>query len=160
LRKALKSLAIRYEDFLCIDLGSGTGRALLLASTFPFKRIVGVEMVQSFDDIARRNIASYRSKLQKCFDIVSICAEASAFPIPDEPEVFDLFNPFDAQVLGQVLSNIETSAARCPREIFIIYAHPRYRQRMDAARFLTLVKDEGGYDEYTCYCIYAHQRGS
>jgi hypothetical protein len=36
-----------------------------------------------------------------------ICAEASAFRIPDEREVFYLFNPFDEQGLGQVLSKIQ-----------------------------------------------------
>ena len=39
----LADLGIYYPDCVFLDLGAGKGRALLLASQFPFKRIVGVE---------------------------------------------------------------------------------------------------------------------
>src|SRR5215475_14101173 len=39
----LQSLGISFDQYTFIDFGSGKGRALLLASEFPFKEIVGVE---------------------------------------------------------------------------------------------------------------------
>ena len=42
-RKVLASLQIAFHDYTFIDFGSGKGRALLLASEFPFKRIIGLE---------------------------------------------------------------------------------------------------------------------
>jgi tRNA G46 methylase TrmB len=36
-------LNISFEDFTFFDFGSGKGRALHLASEFPFKNIIGVE---------------------------------------------------------------------------------------------------------------------
>src|SRR5712671_3243440 len=39
----LESLDIRHELYSFIDFGCGKGRALLLASRFPFKEIIGVE---------------------------------------------------------------------------------------------------------------------
>ena len=40
----MRVLPIRHEEFTFIDVGCGKGRALLLASEFPFRRIVGVEL--------------------------------------------------------------------------------------------------------------------
>lgn len=40
----LASLHIDHGRYCFIDLGSGKGRALLLASRYPFQRIVGVEL--------------------------------------------------------------------------------------------------------------------
>ncbi len=34
-----------FHDFVFIDLGSGKGRTLLMASDYPFRRIVGVELL-------------------------------------------------------------------------------------------------------------------
>ncbi|HTW31931.1 MAG TPA: hypothetical protein VMD76_09645, partial [Candidatus Sulfotelmatobacter sp.] len=42
-REAIADVAIRHEDFTFIDLGSGKGRVLLVASDYPFARIMGVE---------------------------------------------------------------------------------------------------------------------
>jgi hypothetical protein len=38
IRAAIEALPIGLEDFVFIDLGSGKGRTLLLASEYPFKR--------------------------------------------------------------------------------------------------------------------------
>ena len=38
----LSSLPLNHEDFVFVDFGSGKGRALLVASQFPFRRIAGV----------------------------------------------------------------------------------------------------------------------
>jgi tRNA G46 methylase TrmB len=44
-RRVLRSLPLRdHSDYTFVDLGSGKGRMLLIASEFPFRRIVGVEM--------------------------------------------------------------------------------------------------------------------
>jgi hypothetical protein len=53
---ALENVNIRYQDFTFIDLGSGKGRALLLASEFPFQEIIGVELGPELHEIAKKNI--------------------------------------------------------------------------------------------------------
>ena len=62
--KAIQCLKIRYEDFTFIDIGAGKGRALLMATSYPFKEIIGVEMFPYFKDIAERNIVAYRNAEQ------------------------------------------------------------------------------------------------
>jgi SAM-dependent methyltransferase len=53
---ARASLQIEHDEFTFIDLGSGKGRALLLALRYPFRRIVGVEFALELHRIAQTNL--------------------------------------------------------------------------------------------------------
>jgi hypothetical protein len=134
-----QALAIRHEDFIFVDLGSGKGRTLLLASNFPFKQIVGVERAAQVHDIAMDNIARYRSKSQKCRNIISLCMDATEYDFPSEPVVIYLFNPFGWEVLSHVLANLKASLARHLRQVRVIYHHPVLQDRLEGMDFLELV---------------------
>ena len=49
---------------------------------------------------------------------------------------------------------MKNSLSNSPREIFLIYLYPLYPEPLEKADFLTLLKEEEGYDEYTCFRIY------
>src|ERR1700747_1686179 len=83
-----------FRDFTFIDLGSGKGRTLLMASDYPFRRIVGVELLPALHQIAEENLAKYASESQKCSALEAICGDATDFPFPAEPTLLYLFNPF------------------------------------------------------------------
>lgn len=117
----LDSLLFSLESFTFIDLGSGKGRTLLMASGYPFHRIIGVEVLEELDAIALQNIARYHDDGQKCFNIESHAGDARQFAFPAEPSVLYLFNPFPAYVLGQVLANLHQSLLTTPRPIYVIY---------------------------------------
>src|SRR5947209_15968467 len=72
----MQALPVRFEEFTFIDLGSGKGRTLLMASGWPFRRIVGVEFIPELDTIAKQNISTYSSETQKCRNVESICLDA------------------------------------------------------------------------------------
>ena len=40
-----EQIHLDFHDFVFVDLGSGKGRTLLMASEYPFRRIVGVELL-------------------------------------------------------------------------------------------------------------------
>ena len=109
------------EEFTFIDLGSGKGRTLLMASDYPFRRIIGVELLEELDAIARQNIARYHSERQKCFTIEALAGEAKQFEFPAEPTVLYLFNPFPLHVMRSVMANLQRSFESAPREVFVIY---------------------------------------
>jgi hypothetical protein len=117
----LQSLPVSSEGFTFIDLGSGKGRTLLMASDYPFRRIVGLELLPELNEIASRNIARYRSEQQKCFSIESHAGDARHFEFPGEALVLYLFNPFPEYVLRNVLQNLHESWKAAPREIYVIY---------------------------------------
>jgi hypothetical protein len=122
--KILCGLSIHYEDYVFIDFGSGKGKALLLASEFPFRRIIGVEFASELHQIANRNIQTYHSPTQRCRDIVSHCMDAAFFEIPTGKAVLYFFNPFSERVLAAVLENVRRSMSAQPREIIVIYYWP------------------------------------
>ena len=95
----LSALPAPPNGFTFIDLGSGKGRTLLMASDYPFQRIIGVELLDELNHIAKQNIATYHSEKQQCFNIETYCGDARAFQFPQEPLVLYLFNPFPDYVL-------------------------------------------------------------
>jgi hypothetical protein len=147
----LKSLPIVFEEYFFVDLGSGKGRALLLASQYPFKGIIGVEISAVLQTIACRNIHIYRDcgdELQRCHIIQSICDDATTCEIPKEKTVFYLYNPFDDYVMRAVLSNIENSFYEHPRDIYIAYLKPVHRVLFDKTSFLKISKETERYVIY------------
>ncbi len=120
-RQILQALPVKPDGFTFIDLGSGKGRTLLMASEFSFRRIIGVELLAELDAIAQQNIASYRSERQQCFAIESHAQDAREFVFPAEPMVLYLFNPFPEHALRAVLANLRESLGREPRPAFVIY---------------------------------------
>jgi len=58
----IASLPMDLGEFTFVDVGSGKGRTLLMASEYPFRRIVGVELLPALHQIAQENLASYTSE--------------------------------------------------------------------------------------------------
>jgi hypothetical protein len=113
-----------FHDFVFIDLGSGKGRTLLMASDYPFRRIVGVELLRSLHQAAQENLSKYQSEAQKCFALESICGDATEFSFPAEPTVLYLFNPFPESGLRRVIANLEESLRQNPRAVYVLYHNP------------------------------------
>jgi SAM-dependent methyltransferase len=120
-RYLMASLPIPFAEYTFIDFGSGKGRALLLASEFPFKRIMGVEFSPELHQIAQQNIARYRSGAQKCRTIDPLLADFTQFPLPAGPLLMFFFDPCSAAILNQTLANIERSLQSDPRPACIAY---------------------------------------
>src|SRR5262249_22968770 len=142
------AMNIRYEDFIFIDFGSGKGRTLLLASEYPFKRIIGVEMSEKLHVVAQKNIEIYQSKTQKCKKFQLECADATSYSLPVENTLFYLFDPFRPPVMESVLNNIGQSLKKHPRTIFVAYVNPSHSVVLEESGFLERVYvSKGGAPE-------------
>jgi len=142
-------LQIRHEDFVFIDLGSGKGKPLLLASEFAFKRIIGVEFSPDLNQIAQQNIQNYKSASQRCKDLESVCMDVLAYPLPEEPTVFHLYHPFGEEVMSPMLDRIRVSLDQHPRQVFLVYVYPAVHHLLDKAAFLNLVDSGESYRIYS-----------
>ena len=116
---------INFTDFTFIDLGSGKGRTLLMASDYPFRSILGVELLPSLNEIAQQNLVQYQSESQKCFAMESICADATAFTLPEGALVIYLFNPFPESGLRRAFANLGESLQQHPRPVYVVYHNPQ-----------------------------------
>jgi SAM-dependent methyltransferase len=147
-REMLDSLKIDFHKFTFIDLGSGKGRTLLMASDYPFHSILGVELIPSLHAIAQNNIAAYKKDSQVCFALKSICADARDFKFPAEPTVLYLFNPLPASGLSVVLENLKQSLQKSPRCLYVLYHNPEHEHLFEKCSYL---KKTGGTHQYALY---------
>jgi predicted RNA methylase len=123
--------------FTFVDLGSGKGRALLLASRFPFRKIVGVELASELSAVAAANIKLFAAPWQRCREIEAICTDAATFDYPAGPMVLYLNNPFLPPVLKRCLKNLVRNLEVEPREVYVVYVHPLFKREMERVPGLT-----------------------
>jgi len=130
----LASLDIKHEEYSFIDLGSGKGRALLLASRFPFRQIIGVELSAQLRETSHVNIARFKANWQQCTNIRALCENATEFSFPAGNIVLYLFNPFGAETLRAVVSNLEAAIHETPARIYVIYVKPVHRRVFEESK--------------------------
>ena len=114
-----------------VDLGSGKGKALLLASGVGFSKVVGVEFSRSLCAIAKQNAERYSQRSGRALKIEIVCSDAATYAIRPNENVFFMFHPFGASVMERVVENIQKSLAEAPRRIWIIYTLPLLRHMLE-----------------------------
>ena len=122
--ESMSSLGIEFDDFTFIDVGSGKGRALLMAADYPFRRVLGIELLADLHRVAQENIRAYKGESQRCFDVVAVAADARVFTFPAAPTILYLFNPLPEAALIEMMSNLEHSLLENPRTVYVLYHNP------------------------------------
>lgn len=123
LRMLLNDLQLP-RDGAFVDIGSGKGRVLLIASTHGFSRLVGVEISPRLCAIARANVDIYQRKIGTDLPIQIVESDAADFALRDDETVFFLYNPFQPVIIETVLQSIGESLRRRPRKVWLIYNNP------------------------------------
>jgi SAM-dependent methyltransferase len=147
-RQMVDPLAIDKSQYTFLDLGSGKGRTLLMASEYPFRRVLGVELLPELNQIAEENIRAFKSDQRKCEAVESVCQDARIFEFPDEPLLIYLFNPFLESGLAQVVRNLEQSLQVSPRPVIVLYHNPLLANVLEAS---TVLKKTHGTHQYSVY---------
>ena len=120
-----------------VDLGSGKGRALLLAAQYPFAAIVGVEFAAELHAICCANIARFGDAR-----ISNRLGDAEQFAWPAGPLVVFLNNPFDAPLLARVVERLTATLRAHPRWARVVYLNPAAPELFREAGW-RVVADEG-----------------
>jgi SAM-dependent methyltransferase len=144
----MQALPIQFSDFTFVDLGSGKGRTLLMASDYPFRRIIGVEFMPEWHRVAAQNIRAYCSGKQQCRQIESLCMDARDFPFPHEPLVIYLFNPFPEPVFAGVLENLRKSWEQKVRAVYVAYRYLEHEKLLAKSGWLRKI---AGTEQWAVY---------
>jgi SAM-dependent methyltransferase len=144
----LGNLEINFPEFTFIDLGSGKGRTLMMAADYPFRRILGVELLPALNRVAQDNLRQYRSAAQKCFKLEARRGDACEFEFPAEPTVLYLFNPLPQLGFIQMLRNLEHSLLQKPRSLYLLYHNPLLEGELVNCKFLRKIS---GTEQYSLY---------
>jgi SAM-dependent methyltransferase len=135
----MQALPVDFSQFTFVDLGCGKGRVLLMASDYPFKKIIGVEFMPDLHRAAQKNIANYSNDRQRCRKIETVCIDARDFQFSLDPLVVYLFNPFSESTFAQVLENMRRSVEQTPRPVHIAYRFTEFENLLARADWLEKV---------------------
>ena len=111
------------ENYSFVDFGAGKGRAMMLASEFPFREVVGIELNTKLVDVAERNLERWQSTHPTHCPMRVLTLEATEYQFPANPCLMYLFNPFTAPVLRRVLKRAAGSFANRVGELDMLYVN-------------------------------------
>ena len=119
----IASLPIDPASFCFIDIGSGKGRALLLAAQHGFPLVIGVELSPQLHAIAEKNFGRIGDSLRASIRTLNL--DARHFEFPGTPSVVYLFNPFQNEdITRTVVRNIERAHRASGNPAFVLYHWP------------------------------------
>jgi SAM-dependent methyltransferase len=110
------------DDGAVLDVGSGAGRAVLVASTFPFRRVIGLEALEPLHRLANDNLERFR--LARQADVQLVLGDATRYELPDDVTAIFLYNPFAGSAFAEWTERVFTSLDRSPRRLTIAYVNP------------------------------------
>jgi SAM-dependent methyltransferase len=144
----VNALGVQLSDLTFIDLGSGKGRTLLMASEYRFRRVIGVELLPELHRIAKENIERLPGERRHAGSIEAICGDATAYEFPLEPILLYLFNPLPEAGLAKVIQHLGVSLGGSPRKAYILYHNPLLEHVLAASPVL---QKRGGTAQYAIY---------
>jgi predicted RNA methylase len=119
-RWMLRTVRIDHRSYSFVDLGCGKGRVLLVASTYPFQRVIGVEISQGLSLIARDNVARFPTRRRRS-EIEVHTTDAATMDFPRTNLLVHMYHPFGSELTRAVLQRLEASMREAPREVRVAY---------------------------------------
>lgn len=132
-----------------LDYGAGKGRALVVAATFPFKRVIGIELSAPLLEAAKSNINKMRHKCAACVELYQI--DATQYVVPKDVNVIYFYNPFKGRVLQDVVDNIHDSYKQHPRKIYILFCNnDRFEKAIANQDWITRIYQKSLNARFVC----------
>jgi SAM-dependent methyltransferase len=157
LHKIIRRLKVDRSRFTFIDLGSGKGRVLLIAATYPFKTVIGVEFSKKLHDIAKSNIQNFSEFGIAKTSPISINCDAGEFDFSQiEDKIVFCYNPFAADLMNCVLDKLQARSDQGGETIFVYLGAVPSAVLERLSRFPIIDKGEflTEFDTFEQYSIY------
>jgi hypothetical protein len=154
LKQLLSTVMPGKQKGVFIDWGSGMGRVVALASTYPYREVIGVEYSPGLCATANANLARARVK-QRCGSTRIVNMDAREFAIPEDATVMFFFNPFRGELLTEVVRHIRESWLAHPRPItFLVANHASFIADTGSADWLVASSFWPAYPDLSCGVIH------
>ena len=106
-REIMQSIPEPLDSYTFVDVGSGKGAAVLMASEFPYKHLVGVELNAELVHDARDNVEKFNTRTGKHIAPEWSVGDFFQWKPPQQPCVFFFNNPFPATLTLLALERLE-----------------------------------------------------
>lgn len=126
------------ERTVFLDVGAGKGRAIMLASQYPFLRIEGIELNGELAQVAEANLRLWKDDpaAEALAPVVLHQADATRHPLPAEATLAYLFHPFEEGLLRRFLRHVQRSVKTNPRPFDLVYVNAEHDSLLDRHRGL------------------------
>lgn len=121
---AMSSIVDDHKRSIFVDIGAGRGRVLLMASHYDFDKVVGVEFAEELHSDCLMNIAQYPRSRMSCRDVECELDDATHFEIPEQGAVYYFFDPFEPQILEEVLMRIARAHGQHQKLCHLVFVEP------------------------------------
>jgi len=111
-------------EYMFIDLGCGKGRAVLLASEYGFREVIGIELNTALAATARDNADRWTAAGKARSPIRIEQGDALEVTLSDSPCVVFLYNPFDAPLMQRLADRLAAEFQNRPADLEVLYAKP------------------------------------
>ena len=123
-RETLPAVSGKMEAYSFVDAGAGKGRAILLASELPFRKVIGVELSEELSGIAQQNAARWSLVAKPKAKIRVVQSDVAKFQWPRTPLLVYLYNPFACSLVAQMAESLAASAASGSGLVDLLYVNP------------------------------------
>ena len=145
----IKLIPLDLNNAVFVDYGSGMGRAIVAAATFPFKRVIGIEISDKLIEISSKNIRVMKHKRAKIVECLNL--DATKYRLDEDINLIYFFNPFKGAVLEKVINNIFISYNISPRIIYIIYFNSiHFENAIMNFQWISKIYETWFYPNYSC----------
>ncbi len=146
----MRALPLRLGDYGFVDVGAGKGLALMLASEYPFRELLGIEFSPELVEAGKKNVEKYERSTGRSLRVEWVCDDFMAHALPPRPSLFFLNNPFPHSIATHAITHIEKSIAAHPRKVALIYRKPHGEtvKQLDASPHLRPLKSTPFWHAY------------
>jgi SAM-dependent methyltransferase len=132
-RRALSALGDS-RDYIFVDLGCGKGRATTVASEFPFRAVMGVELSAALTAMARANADTMARRFPERPKVTIAEANVVDFPLPRPRLVLFNYHAFGAELIAKIIAKCEAALASGElQHMFFVYYNPVHAEAFDAS---------------------------
>lgn len=146
---ALDAVDLGPEGVTFLDIGSGKGRVVMLASQRPWARVIGLEARRHLHRVAEYNVARFEARHGAASPIVLWQGDVRDHALPDGPLVAFLYNSLPAPALRRFLPRLTARPAR------LVYVNPQHADEVRAAGWRVCVQHDDPADAFWSWRIYA-----
>lgn len=131
-RTAIAALG-NVEEYTFVDLGCGKGRVTTVASEFPFREVVGVELSTELADIAKENSARVAKRYPTRTQVSIIAGNVVDVPLPPGKLAYFNYHSFGPEIVAQMVSKFESGLEAGTPHLFFIYYNPVHGDLLDSS---------------------------
>jgi hypothetical protein len=136
-QETLPAVSGRIEAYTFVDVGTGKGRPVLLASELPFRKVIGVELSDDLARVAQQNVTRWNRIRKPEAKIRVVHEDAMKFQWPRTPLLVYLYNPFACSLIERTAENIAAASTGCASLADLLYVNPTCADTLETQGLFT-----------------------